>query len=400
MRKKLVTLLIVFAFLSIAGITVIFNVRGDIRQEYDGYDIEAVDGMKHADELSLEGVDFTYPNSPWLYPTIDDYLGILVWREFENIFNGTYGNIWISLDPTYDEYIDLGPAGYSPEDIFAFGYPWTPTGYPDSGYPGGYYLPPGYRDTITGADLLEVLDEFDNNIHDTDVTHFGQYADRPGPYGDYKTQIMIFNIRDEWFYSPFTAPSFTAGYFWSAIADWGANAFHMDCYQWWRRQGETPPMIDPITGFDYTYLSVKAWEYEGTFAHEFQHLIHYDRDPDEESWVDEGCATLAEWLCGYGFSPGHISEYLLWHWDTPLVVWEQYLADYGASFLWTFYMYEHYGGAALLWDMVQDQANGIAGWQNALTAHGIDRTFDQIFQDWCIANYLDDTSFCHKIWIL
>ena len=88
MRKKLVTLLIVFAFLSIAGITVIFNVRGDVQREYDGFDIEAVDGMKHADELSLEGVEFTYPNSPWIYPTIDDYLGTLVWRPFDNIFNG------------------------------------------------------------------------------------------------------------------------------------------------------------------------------------------------------------------------------------------------------------------------------------------------------------------------
>ncbi len=393
MRKKFVTILVVLAFLSVAGFTAIFNVRGDIAAEYDGFDIERIDGCKHADELSLEGVEFTNPNSPWEYPVIDDYKGTLDWIFFDNIFNGTYGNIWVSIDPVYDEYFDLGPEGYSPEDIWAFGYPWTPTGYPDPSYPGGYYLPPGYRDTITGQDLLEVLYEFDNNIHDKDVEHFGQYADRAGPYGDYKTQIMIFNVRDEWFYDPVNAAGFIEGYFWSSIANWGANAFHMDSYQWWRRQGETPPMVDPLTGFDYYYLSVKAWEYEGTFAHEFQHLIHYDQDPDEESWVDEGCATLAEWLCGYGFSPGHISEYLLWHWDTPLTIWEQYLADYGASFLWTFYMYEHYGGADFLWDLVQDQANGIAGYENVLAAHGIDRTFDQIFQDWCIANYLDDTSF-------
>ncbi|NIT58662.1 MAG: hypothetical protein GWN00_21265, partial [Aliifodinibius sp.] len=140
--------------------------------------------------------------------------------------------------------------------------------------------------------------------------------------------------------------------------------------------------------------SVKANQYEGTFAHEFQHLVNNDVDPDEYSWVDEGSSDLAFYLCGYGFPKGHISDYLLWHWDTPLTFWEGYLADYGASFLWTFYMYEHYGGADFIREFCYEQANGIEGWNIILAAWGIDKTFDEIFQDWCIANYLDDTSFC------
>ena len=383
MRKKLVVLLVVFAFLSVSTFTFITFATGETQSEQI-YDVEPVYDTKLGDALSLEGEELTVPNSPWYYPTINDVLGV-EWRYFDNIFNGTHGNIWVSLDPEYDEYIDLGPAGYSPEDIFIFGYPWTPIGIPD-------YMPAGYRDAITGADLLEVLYEFDNNIHDTDVGYFGPYDDRPGPYGDGKVQIMIFNIREDFFYTPETATSFIAGYFWSAIADWGVNAFHMDTFQWWRRQGENPPMVDEYHGWDFTWLSVKPWQYEGTFCHEFQHLIHNDRDPDELSWVDEGCATLAEWLCGYGFSPGHISEYLFWFWDTPLTVWEGFLSDYGASFLFTFYMMEHYGGADLIKDLVYEQANGIEGWEAVLAARGIERSFDQIFQDWCIANYLDDTS--------
>ncbi len=397
MRKKLVTILIVFTFLSIASFSTMLNVTGDIKGEKSLFDVEPLYDCESADTLSLEGATIKPPNSPWLYPTINDYYGTLEDLYFENIFNGTYGNIWIALDPVYDWYVDNGAPGYSPDDVWFFSYPWTSTGYPDPDYPSGYYLPPGYVDYITGADLLEILDEFDNNIHDTDVEYFGMYNDdpavRPGPYGDGTVQIMVFNVKDEFFYHPEDAQGFIMGYFWSQIADAGVNAFHMDTYQWWRRQGENPPMVDPYNGFDYSYLSVLAWQYEGTFAHEFQHLIHYDRDPDEFSWVDEGCATLAEWICGYGFSPGHISEYLLWFWDTPLTIWEGYLADYGASFLWTYYMYEHYGGAELLTYLVEDQANGIAGWENALAAMGIHRSFDQIFQDWCIANYLDDTSF-------
>ncbi|MFX1523430.1 MAG: hypothetical protein ACFFCC_08000 [Promethearchaeota archaeon] len=394
MRNKLVTILLVFAFLSVSTVTFVSFTTGDVQGESSKFDIKPLKDARYTEILNLEGAEFKPPNSPWIYPVIDDYYGALDWVPFENIFNGTFGNIWVYVDPEYDEYIDLGPEGYSPEDIWLFGYPWTPEGIPG-------YLPEEYRDAITGQDLLEILEQFDNNIHPTDIQYFGNYIDdpavRPGPYDDGTVQIMIFNLRDEWFYDPDNAQGFIAGYFWSDIAEYfSTNAFHMDTYQWWRRQGETPPMIDPYTGHDYAAdgISVLPWQYEGTFAHEFQHLIHHDRDPDEFSWVNEGCSDLAEWLCDYGFPAGHIEEFLLWFWDTPLTIWEGYLADYGASFLFAFYMYEHYGGAALLWDLVQDQANGIAGWANALVANGVHRSFDQIFQDWCIANYLDDVTFC------
>jgi hypothetical protein len=33
-------------------------------------------------------------------------------------------------------------------------------------------------------------------------------------------------------------------------------------------------------------------------AHEFQHMIHYNHDPNEDSWVDEGLGELAMWLFG------------------------------------------------------------------------------------------------------
>jgi hypothetical protein len=399
-KKQILTIVLVFTMITvITGFSVSYaNVlflseNANSSSEYTGFDVEALKECKHAKSISLEGVLFEPPHSPWLYPTINDYTGVLEWLEFENIFNGTYGNIWIALDPAYDWYVDNGDPGYSPDDVWFFSYPWTSTGIVDDSYPGGYYLPPGYVDYITGQDLLEVLNEFDTNIHDTDVQYFGQYADRPGPFDDYKTQVMVFNVKDEFFYDPVNAQGFIEGYFWSQIANnFNTNAFHMDTYQWWRRQGGSPPMVDPYNGFDYSYLSIKAWEYEGTFAHEFQHLINNDVDPDEYSWVDEGMSTLAEWLCGYGFSPGHISEYLLWFWDTPLTIWEGYLADYGASFLWTFYMFEHYGGVDLVWDVCHDPGNGIEGWSNALAARGVTRSFDQIFQDWCLANYLDDTS--------
>ncbi|MBD3195838.1 MAG: hypothetical protein GF317_12325 [Candidatus Lokiarchaeota archaeon] len=394
MRKtKVLTFLSIFALISIITISIpiLTNAEKSDPRFEKSWDVEGISGTSIANKISLDGVEPDFGNTWWL-PVIDDS-GLspygYYWQPFENIFNGTYGNIWIGLSE-YDWYDDGGTPDDVLDDVWYFSYPWTDEGIviPDQGYPDDYYMKPGYVDTVTALDLLEVLEEFDNNIHNTDVEHFGMYQDRPGPFGDYKTQILVFNIRDQFFYDPVNAPGFIEGYFWGSIADQlGANAFHMDTFQWWRRQGGDPPIPT-----EYSYLDPHPWEYEGTFAHEFQHLIHHDVDGDELSWVNEGCSTLAEWICGYGFSPGHISEYLLWFWDTSLVVWDQYLSNYGAVFLWTFYMYEHYGGASLIWDLTHEQTNGIEGWNNVLDSHGICKDFDAIFQDWAIANYLDEPS--------
>jgi hypothetical protein len=357
--------------------------------------LEGIDGTPRLEGLIAEGIPPDDGNS-WVVPVSDDYLGGFYTQSFECILKGEHANIWIGLNDSVwtggftDEYDDNGTPEIS-DDTWYFAYPWSFEGInateagasdPDND---GYYLPPGYRDWITGANLEFILAEFDNNIHDKVVSAFGMYADRPGPLDDYKIQILIFNIRDGLFYDPVTAPYFTMGYFWSYASNLNdANIFHMDSYQWWRRL-DTPSV-------SYYGLAPLPQQYEGTFAHEFQHLIHYDVDPNELSWVNEGCSMLSEWICGYGFSPGQISEYLIYWWDTSLVIWQGTLANYGIVQLWTYYMYEHYGGGPLIWDLVHEQANGIEGWSKVLLAHGIERTFDQIFQDWAIANYLDDTS--------
>jgi len=361
-------------------------------------DLEGIDGTPRFDTFIIKGAQPDTGN-PWTIPVSDDYNETTYYQDFECVLQGVYANIWIGMNNTVwdggyvDEYDDNGTLEID-DDTWFFAYPWSSIGIlgepdPDED---GYYLPPGYRDWITGENLLYVLDEFDNNIHDTVTTFFGMYQDRPGPLGDYKIQILVFNIRDGLFWDPVTAPWFIEGYYSYYVSNLNdANIFHMDTYQWWRRLGDpTPPL--PYG------LSPRTYEYEGTFAHEFQHLVHRDIDFNELSWVNEGCSTLAEYICGYGFSPGHLSDYLIYWWDTSLVIWQGQLSNYGIVFLWTFYMYEHYGGAPLIWDIVHEQANGIKGWSKVLAAHGIKKTFDEIFQDWAIANYLDDTSFAKGIY--
>ncbi len=247
-----------------------------------------------------------------------------------------------------------------------------------------YYFPNPYgddsepwlrsQDVITQAQLAYLLDQFDTVIYPTNTAMFGE----PLPRGDegQKVWILIHNIRDEAYYDP-TAGSYVAGYF-SASEDAvnNKNMMHIDSYDWANRTG--PDAAQP-------YL------YESTFAHEFQHLIHFDVDPDEESWVDEGLANMAAYFCGYGHPSGHIAYYLVYHPVTALTFFSNGLESYGASYLFQLYLYEKYGGAAFSSALVQEQANGIEGVQNTLAAMGYGVTFDQVFDDWTIANYVDDT---------
>ena len=396
MRKKQIVVLTIFlTFISIASVSTIlsmnFTYTAPIVRDYEG-----IDGTP-----LLEGKTFTSsklvtaaldPSETWIVEVSDDWTGGVYDQEFEMVLEGEKCNIWIGLNPEVHEggYQDHYVAGDTfAEDTWYFAYPWSNIGIdaeaaaapdPDED---GYYLPPGYMDWITGQDLLNIAYEFDSNIHDNVTEHFGMYKDRPGPLDDYKIQVLIFNMRDGLFYEPIEAGWFIMGYFWSYISDkYDSNIFHMDTYQWWRRAGtptETHFGLDPL-----------PLQYDGTFAHEFQHLVHYDIDPNEVSWVNEGCSTLAEWICGYGFSPGHISEYLIYHWDDSLTVWQGYLSDYGGVFLWTYYMWEHYGGDALILDLVHEELNDIEGWTAVLQGR-TEKTFDEIFEEWTMANYLDDT---------
>jgi len=230
------------------------------------------------------------------------------------------------------------------------------------------------EDVISHEQLVYLLDEFDNNIYPTVADVYGE----PLPRGDEgkKTWILILNIRDEWYYDC-TQTSYTVGYFSaSESAENNKNIMHIDSYDWANRTG--PDAARP-------YL------YEGAFTHEFEHLVHFDIDPDEPSWVDEGLADLAGFLCGYGHWDGHLFNYLAYHPMVSLTFWGGGLEDYGASYLFQLYLFEKFGGSAFTSALVAEQANGIEGIENTLAAFGYRDRFDDIFDSWVIANYIDDT---------
>jgi hypothetical protein len=235
------------------------------------------------------------------------------------------------------------------------------------------------EDLLTPAQLDYLLGCFDTTIWDTMDPIFGTPLSRPS--GDLedgqKVWILIHNIQDEAYYDP-AEETYVAGYF-SSSEDTLAqkNMMHIDTYDWANRTGAN---------------AERPFLYEGVFAHEYQHLLHFDMDPDEESWVDEGLADLAAFLCGYGEDNSHVVYYLVYHPLTPLTFFGGGLESYGASYLFQLYLWEKYGGDTFTKSLFENQANGIEGVQNALDdsedADGI--SFDKVFDNWTIANYLDD----------
>lgn len=122
-------------------------------------------------------------------------------------------------------------------------------------------------------------------------------------------------------------------------------------------------------------------------AHEFQHMIHWLYDSNETSWVNEGMAGLAMWLYGYpdpifGFNSNP---------DNNLVNWNGDWSDYVQTYLWSLYFYERYGGLPAVYAVVHEPANSIAGYESVLDSFGYPQNFDDVFGDWIVANFLDDT---------
>ena len=127
-------------------------------------------------------------------------------------------------------------------------------------------------------------------------------------------------------------------------------------------------------------------------AHEFLHLIHWRHDPHEATWVDEGCAGYASFLCGYS-TLEHIEAFEKKP-SVSLVAWSETEADalshYGAAFLWMLYLHEQYGGTETLVEIVQNRGTSLTGIADSLALRGVTQKVPDIFTEWKLANYLSD----------
>ena len=164
---------------------------------------------------------------------------------------------------------------------------------------------------------------------------------------------------------------------------------------------EYPSLIKPYSNERrMIYINLDAaWPgtsyYSSVLTHELQHAAHAVGDPTEEVWVNEGLSAISEEI---------VDPRVSWHLyykeqpDTQLTSWG---ADpgtssghYGAAYLFMKYFSQHYGGSdrdSGIRALVSQQADGIEGINAYLAESNYEADFDKVFNDWVVANYLDET---------
>ena len=160
---------------------------------------------------------------------------------------------------------------------------------------------------------------------------------------------------------------------------------------------EYPREIRPVSNeIEAIYINVRHLPigsdiYSLVLAHELQHAIHWNADPSEASWVNEGLSELAVTIAGY---PETSMRAFRRAGPTSLTVWPAGdvggAENYGAASLFMHYLTGHYGGRADLRPLLSQQADGIEGVDAFLQAGGYEVSFTDIFRDWAIANLLDE----------
>jgi len=152
--------------------------------------------------------------------------------------------------------------------------------------------------------------------------------------GDGKTDFLIADIKDGWSGNE----GFVAGYF--NPTDQFRNGSTVNGG---RIEGSNERDMLYIDSYPGIYLD-GSYRYDqvlGTVAHEYQHLIHFNYDQNEDNFVNEGLSELSSFLCGYGLRDPSLYlrntniDFTGWKSGLPVV-----LEHYSKTALWTYYLYE------------------------------------------------------------
>jgi hypothetical protein len=291
---------------------------------------------------------------------------------------------------------------------------------------------------ITDGQVASFITEFDDNIFPKESASFsvppslsGTNNLIPGPDGsaDYyevsadqadDIVTLVDNVKDANFYDPSTpdGQTFIAGFFYSTFNQYlDRNIMTIDANDWLHRTGANPQddSNDPAyvacaqsQGYDRGYGAPRPRDYEGTFAHEYQHLLESYVDADESSWVNEGLSDYAQSLVGYvdttlpptdpdadshiGCFQGYLPESYGGA-ENSLTLWQdqggpEVLCDYGAAYSFMMYLFSHYG-EDFMSALHTQPANGLAGLTKVLKQFHATKTAQQTVHDWMTTMALD-----------
>lgn len=218
---------------------------------------------------------------------------------------------------------------------------------------------------VEQSDIERSAKEFEQRVYPRDRAVFGKEIN-PGIDGDTRLTILTTNVDGAGGY-------FSPG---DGIVK-GANRFSNERDMFVISQDSYPLGTDG---------------YGSTLAHEFQHMIHENQQPQSASWFNEGMSTLAEDLNGY--TDSFVAERYLNDPDLQLTNWRSLAENYGMAQLFMRYFYEQYAGDKGLAGLITRNAGVNLDNFSSLAAkkRGDIQHFEQLFADWAVANLINDPS--------
>ncbi len=128
----------------------------------------------------------------------------------------------------------------------------------------------------------------------------------------------------------------------------------------------------------------------GVLAHEFQHMIQWKQDADEESWLNETLSQAAMVLCGYNSDLSAGINYLKNKTSTQPVTDSSHGGyAYGTGFLFSSYIIDRFG-SGIISKISRDKLTGVYSLNSILKDYDCTDFYDLVL-DWAAAAIINDS---------
>ncbi|MBF0406822.1 MAG: hypothetical protein HQM10_05690 [Candidatus Riflebacteria bacterium] len=236
--------------------------------------------------------------------------------------------------------------------------------------------------SVSDADLKRISDDFENKVYKTNVKYFGAEWN-PGIDNDVRMTLLLLDIQDN--FSPEGDQGYVGGYFFAG------DEF---------LQSDIPADVDVKSNErEMLYLDIypsdpTSGDYLAVVAHEHQHMVHFAHDPNEFTWLNEGCSMISMYLNGYGHQ-SQIKSFMEQP-DVSLTAWsdKSSIANYGINYLFNFYLLERFlktdaSRVDFYTNHVDNKLQGVDSFDEKLKkSFGTD--FQKFFTEFAVTNFVNN----------